>query len=345
MKKTDSPTWTTRLNADPIPWLLEDSNPCVRYRTLRDLLGRSARDAEVRSTVDAIWSYPPVAALLSALAEVEPFPPDTVWWQKLFKTCRGDLDTLYRFGIPGGHPAVQRACDQWLDVELTPEAECYPKQMVAGLTRYAAPNDVRLQEKVRFVVANEPFADGNRPGVLRHDEGSGRGSCCGSHSCHMAAAKALWAVIGLPEKKRTPEVKQFIRRGAHYLAAHRLYQSSHRDGNVITKRWVDLHLPFAMGCDTDLLDLLDIATQVGLERDESIADALELLLSKQNKKGRWCVEAPARWGPDRGRLAGHVSDVEAVGAESKWITLGALLVLKRRRRSLYPRGPLRGRRA
>jgi len=150
----------------------------------------------------------------------------------------------------------------------------------------------------------------------------------------MAVAKALWAVVGLPEAKRTREVKDFMRRGARYLAAHRLYQSSHREGKVIAKQFLDLHLPFAMGCDTDLLDLLDIATQVGLERDECTADALDLLLSKQTSKGRWRVEAPARWAPNQKRLAGHVSAVEAVGKESKWITLDVLMVLKRCERFL-----------
>ena len=332
MSIPELPGCVSHLKGDPVPWLLEDSNPCVRYRTLRELLERPADDAEVRDTVDAVWAYPPAAGLLSALAEAKPFPEGTAWSMSLFKRNLGDLDTLHRFGVPGGHPAIGKACDQWLDVELFPHAECYPMQMIAGLTRYADPDDPRLQEKIRYVVANEPFVDGNRPGVLRY--GGGRGGCHGSHSCHMAAAKALWAVVGLPEEKRTPEVKDFMHRGARYLAAHRLYQSSHRNGKVIAKQFLDLHLPFAMGCDTDVLDLLDIATQVGLEADECIADALDLLLSKQCSEGRWCVAAPARWAPDQRRLAGHVSTVEAVGEESKWITLGALIVLKRCERFL-----------
>lgn len=114
------------LNGDPLPWLLEESNPCVRYRTLTELLGRPADDPEVRSTVEAIPDYSPAGAMLSALDEMEPFPEGTVWSMPLFKKNLGDLDTLHRFGIPGGHPVIQRACDQWLDVELFPHAECYP---------------------------------------------------------------------------------------------------------------------------------------------------------------------------------------------------------------------------
>lgn len=115
--------WASVLKGDPIPWLLEERNPCVRYRTLTELLERPVDDAEVCSTVEAVWDYPPAASLLTALAEVEPFPPGTVWGQKLFKRERGDLDTLYRFGIPPGHPVIREACERWLDVEITPDAE------------------------------------------------------------------------------------------------------------------------------------------------------------------------------------------------------------------------------
>jgi len=331
MKKARQSAWVSVLNGDPVPWLLDENNPCVRYRTMTELLDRPADDTEVRSTAEAAWQYPPAAALLKALAEVEPFPPGTTWRAKQFKKQRGDLDILYRVGVPGGHPTIQEACERWLAVEMKPGADCYANQMVAGLTRFADPEDARLREKVRFVTTNEILADGNRPGVLRY---GARGTCCGSHSCHMAVAKAMWAVVGLAPDKRTPETETFIRRGAGYLAAHRLYQSSRRPGHPIAKQFLDLHLPFAQGCDTDFLDLLDIATQAGLECDQSIADALNLLLSKQNGKGRWTVETGTRWGPDKGRLAGHVATLEAVGKESKWITLGALLILKRCERFL-----------
>ena len=177
MSNGDLSGWGSCLNGDPLPWLLEDSNPCVRYRTLRELLDRPADDAEVRSTVEAIPDYAPAAAMLSALDEMEPFPEGTVWSMPLFKKNLGDLDTLHRFGVPGGHPAIKRACDHWLDVALIPHAECYPMQLVAGLIRYADLDDPRLQERIRYVLANEPFTDGNRPGVLRY--GGGRGGCNG----------------------------------------------------------------------------------------------------------------------------------------------------------------------
>ena len=41
--------WKSKLNADPLPWLLESDevNPGVRYFALRDLLDRPADDPEL----------------------------------------------------------------------------------------------------------------------------------------------------------------------------------------------------------------------------------------------------------------------------------------------------------
>jgi hypothetical protein len=34
MRNVERPAWITRLNGDPVSWLLEEGNPCVRWRTL-----------------------------------------------------------------------------------------------------------------------------------------------------------------------------------------------------------------------------------------------------------------------------------------------------------------------
>jgi hypothetical protein len=304
-----SPPWLALLKADPTDWLLEESNPPVRHLTLTQLLDRPADSPEVLQSKQAVWSYAPVQQLLAAL-EANPL----------------DLDTLARFGVPRGHPAIDRACDHHLQQDLDPGPKCYPHQTIGGLVRYADPADPRLQTKIDFVLHNQPLFDGNRPGTkLRYGT---RDVCCGSHSCFSAVARSLWAVAGLPPDKRSPEVRAFLARGADFLAAHRLYQSNHRDFKPIKREWLRLHLPFALGWRTDLLDLLDIATQIGLQADPSLADAVQFVLSKQNHRGRWTVEESFRR-HYADRLGTLVKDMERVGEESKWITLHALTQLKR----------------
>ena len=40
MKNGTKAPWMRVVRGDPLPWLLQKGNPCVRYRTLLDLLGR-----------------------------------------------------------------------------------------------------------------------------------------------------------------------------------------------------------------------------------------------------------------------------------------------------------------
>jgi len=328
MTRKKTSTWMGALKADPLPWLLQKNNPCVRYRTLTDVLDRPETDSGVREARDATWGDPLVTRLLGAVEGVGPFPDNTVWWQKLFKGNYGDLDTLYRLGIPKGSPVIDEACDRWLSVEIPPDTECYPKQMIGGLVRYADPDDKRLKKKIKYVTDNEPFVDGNRPGVLRYAEGAGgRASCCGSHSCYSAAMRALWAVMGIDPQRRSKEARAFIDKGAAFLSAHNLYQPSHGDRRPIKDPWLELHLPFGLGWQVDLLEVLDIASQIGLHEQSCMFDGLRELLSKQTKKGRWLLDARVPY--DDGRLVSLVKDAEPVGAESKWVTLSALRVLKR----------------
>jgi hypothetical protein len=321
MKRTARFPWSAALKGDPLDWLLGKDNPPVRYLTLTHILDRPRDDPEVVRTVEAIWEYPPARSLLEAVAETPAFPEPVPFSGKY--ACR-DLDTLVRFGIPGGHPAIDRACRQWLNTQPQPKPSCYPEQMIGGLIRYADVDDPRLQAMIRFVVRNQPFADGNRPGSLRY---GGRGCCCGSHSCFSAVVRALWAVAGVPAEKRTPEVRQFLQRGAAFLAAHRLYKSNHKGYAPIKKEWLRLHLPFGLGWRTDVIDILDVATQIGLGDDPCVADALQFLIAKQNHRGRWVLEE--HFSNYKHLLMTRVRDVEAVNQESKWITVTALTQLKR----------------
>ena len=61
-------SWKTRLNADPIPWLLEPDTdqPGIRYFTLRDILDAEGDDKELEGAGKAVMSSGPVPAILNA---------------------------------------------------------------------------------------------------------------------------------------------------------------------------------------------------------------------------------------------------------------------------------------
>jgi len=72
--------------------------------------------------------------------------------------------------------------------------------------------------------------------------------------------------------------------------------------------------------DVDVLEMSLILTGLGY-KDIRMRDALELILSKQNKRGQWNLEMTYN-----GRFQ---VDIEQKGKPSKWVTLHALRVLRR----------------
>jgi hypothetical protein len=57
--------WTSALNADPVPWLLEPENPSVRHFTLVDLLGVPADDRRAAAAKKAIMETGVVPRILA----------------------------------------------------------------------------------------------------------------------------------------------------------------------------------------------------------------------------------------------------------------------------------------
>ena len=81
--------------------------------------------------------------------------------------------------------------------------------------------------------------------------------------------------------------------------------------------WFNFGLPLGYACD--MLQILEVMCQLGHGKDTRLQPALEFLLKKQDQDGRWKME----YSFNRKTL----SDIEAKGKPSKWVTLRALRVL------------------
>ncbi len=141
--------------------------------------------------------------------------------------------------------------------------------------------------------------------------------CWGKHTCHMGVVKALKALEEVPPDKRSKAVKNTIEKGVEYLLKHRIYKRSHDLGRISKPGW--LRFGFPLMYQTDILEILDILTEFGY-RDERIQEAVDLVISKQDNKGKWKLESSFN-----GRFQ---VDIEKKGNSSKWITLRAVRVIK-----------------
>ncbi len=324
MARDRLPASLNGLGEAALPWLLEEENPCVRYRTLTELLDRPQDDREVAAAKKAIPAWPPAARVLEMATDPEHFawPGRT----KLTAAQPGrDIGMAARLGIPSGHPALRKAAD-FLRSRLPDVrgSDCYLPELVMASVRYGDPADRKIRRLVETVARNETLADGNRSPTVAFGRAQ---TCCGSHSCHSAVVRALDCVASVPEGLRTKTMRGFLKRGVEYLAAHRLYEKNHHRFRPIRSGYPQLHQPWGLDWKTDVLDLLDVATRMGMADSPALADALRLLLEKQRPDGRWLLEVGCR--TDRPLLANVLWDVEKPGEPGKWVTLQALLMLKR----------------
>jgi hypothetical protein len=79
-------------------------------------------------------------------------------------------------------------------------------------------------------------------------------------------------------------------------------------------------LGFPSGYIADVLQVAEVAVELGLARDPRLDGVLRLVLAKADRDGRWRNEQPYR-----GRLW---ADVDVSGAPSPWVTLRACRVLR-----------------
>ncbi|OPY93229.1 MAG: hypothetical protein A4E73_00329 [Syntrophaceae bacterium PtaU1.Bin231] len=201
---------------------------------------------------------------------------------------------------------------------ITEVIPCLTGNMVWSLIRLGYLDDPRLQRGIDWIIRFMRFNDGAEedPQVPPYDRYE---ICWGRHTCHMGVVKALKALGVLPGERRTGEINDTIRRAAEFMLIHHLYKRSHDLNRASKPGWLKFGFPLMY--QTDALEILDILTGLGI-KDGRMDEAVKLVVSKQDDEGRWKVENT--YNSDR-----LLIPFEPKGAQSKWITLRAMRVLKK----------------
>ena len=323
--------WRAKLNADPLPWLLEPDNPSVRYFALPDLLDRPETDAELRAARAAIMDSEPVRAILAARHPdgywVKPSPgyspkyTSTVW-QVMF---------LAALGADGAHPAVRQSCEYLL-------SHCQASS--GGLSVTSAPSGVIhcLNGNLTYALLalGRPLEDGRLQQALDWQAGAilgedvtyyasgttGPGFGCVANRalpCAWGAVKALKAFGLLPPEARTPRIQRAIDAGVDFMFSRDLARADYPYQERISSNWFKFGYPLSY--TSDILEALEVLARLGRARDPRLAHAIEFVRQKaEDSQGRWKLEHT---------LNGKMwVDIEQKGKPSKWVTLRALRVLR-----------------
>jgi hypothetical protein len=318
--------WHRHLKANPLPWLLEESNPSVRFFTLRDILRPPRGDPDVEAARTAIVSSRPVREILAAqYPEGYWIKPDWGYSPK-YRATVWQVMFLADLGVTPNE-TVHRACRVVLEKTFLPEAGLF------SATKSPAGTVICLNGNLLASLCRLDYGDHATVRTVSHtlaekivEEGFGcRANALDRKNkdtwlpCAWGAIKALRAYALIPEGKRTPLVKEAVSQGVQFLLSGDLMVADYPSASGRASRlW--FRLGFPLGYHSDLLEAVDVLVQLGHVGDYRLHNAIEFVLNKQDSDGRWPLEHT---------LGRTWTQFGEKGRPSKWVTLRALRMLSR----------------
>ncbi len=332
--------WKTRLKADPFPWLLEGSDPAASYVTMRDLQDITADDAEISLARKKAHAEGRIAQILDHMH------PDGFW-----EKPGGGYGPKYRSGVWSliflsqlgadihADQRLETACSYYVDHAFSSTGgisyngapggtiDCLQGNMLTALLDlgYDDPRIDRAFEWMARTVTGEGLASKeNKKEELRYYAYQcGPEFRCGANyglPCAWGAVKVMLAFSRLPRSRRTPLIERAIVRGIDFLLNTDPVTAEYPvgDGKPPSQNWWKFGFPVFY--ITDILQICEALTRLGYGTDRRLANAIDLVVRKQNGSGQWLTEYDYQgktW-VSFGRKK----------TPDKWVTIRALRVLK-----------------
>ena len=348
--------WNTYLTEDTLNWLLEDSNPSVRYFTLKNILGMSENENELIEARIRIMEKPPISKILSKQNPDGSFLTDAMkkrctqiapesGYQPKYRGSIWQAIFLAQLGAGPNDERVRRLGEFILDTNYLKDRgviglwgtfrggggatiPCYVGNMIWSLSKLGFYNNERIRNSIKWLLKYQRFDDGNFKTPNEWPYRGRQDRCFGKHSCYIGCTQALKAMTVIPESDRTDEIEKFIKRGIEFILLHKVYKRSRgtcrrgetgEKGRPIRKEYELLTFPLTYY--DDIIEILETLLFFKI-KDKAIDDTIDFILEKRNENGRWNLEKTVR-------RSAMFSKLEDKRQESKWITYRVLNVLKK----------------
>jgi len=309
-------------------WLLEPSQPAIRYHTLLRLLDRRPDDREVRDASSLIPRIGWARDLLALQKDEGVWESRRDLYQPKYTATIWRLIVLADLGMNAKDKRIRRPCEFFLKEYSRPDGGfdnspvngsrsevCLTGNLTRTLFRCGYTDDTRVRAGYDWLVDHQ-MDDGGWHCFYERPLGKGTLDCW----------EALSAFSVLPQEKWSRRIKHSVERGAEFYLERRLFRQGRRYAP-----WFRFHYPTHYYYD--ILVGLDIITSLGYADDKRLKPALRIMEKKRRADGTWAIDAihpDLDEGADY-RLAKRPKRfaLESPNRPSKWITLTALTILKR----------------
>ncbi|NHI82863.1 MAG: nitrogen fixation protein NifH [Candidatus Thorarchaeota archaeon] len=317
-----------------VSWLLEHSDPSVRYWALQNLQGLKPAHEEVRKAQDVIMASDCVRRILSAQNTNGAWGDANDMYNPKYTATTHSLLILAELGAKRTQ-AIERAIEHLFRFQRTsghflgdlPKTEkgrssavkdgcCLDGNILYYLSHFGFLDDSRTQSLIDFQVEYYNWENTGWP--------------CRAYpinpervfpsNCYMGRIKNLKGLASIPSEKRSKDVQKIIRSEIEVILENQLFRYLRNpDGSRKAKvGWTRFGFPLFY--QSDVLEVLDMLTGLGV-RDERMQDSIDLVVKNRRDDGKWILKNTYN-----GKM---LCNIEEKGQPSKWITLRALRVLKR----------------
>lgn len=307
-----------------IQWLLQDEEPSLRWRTLKELLDLEDSHPEVIRAKTAIPGSVPVTDILKKMH------PDGYWLQRnprtkeyvgdgvvygSFATTHFCLAYLAELGMDGSHPQVAKAAERYLNLQK-PDGDwwdhfsCLIGYNIRTFILLGYREDERVNRAIELMLQTERVDGG-----YLCDWHEGKYKTRQVKSCIRGAVKCLLAFSELAEYWDHPRCRQLV---DYFLQRGGVYRSGHPTVFVNDDM---ARFSFPIIWRANLWEVLFALSKMGYGNDVRLERAWRALSDRADETGRhtldWTpTECPWKVGKRRD--------------PNRWITFYALLAEKYR---------------
>lgn len=298
-----------------LEWLL-DGDVSIQYQVHRDLLDDEKPDLQTRIATEG-WGV----RFLQARNE------HGHWGRGFYLpkwiSSHYTLLDLSHLGLSPGHPNALETIGLILDEHKAANGSVNPHRSmersdvcVNGMfliyACYFGVDEEPLHSIIDYVIAQQ-MPDGGFNCQLEHG-----GAVHSSLHSTISVLEGIQEYIANGYTYRQAELERIAAQSREFILQHQLFRSD-RTGEIIDKRMLMLSYPSRW--KYDILRALEYFRAAGISYDPRMQPALDVLIKKQRKDGRWPVQAKH---PGKTHF-----DMEQTGKPSRWNTLRASRVLKR----------------
>jgi hypothetical protein len=333
--------WQHQLKGDPISWLLEPENSCVRFLALRDLLDKPMDDPDLISARHAAHKQGVIADILAHMQ------PEGYWdkpgpgYLSKYRSTVWSIILLAQMGAMASEDErIGRACAYLLDHSLASGGQFSTNGAPSGTIDCLQGNlswallelgydDPRLDSAFEWMartVTGEGMASKSDKNNMRRYYAYKCGPlfACGAsygQPCAWGATKVMMAFGRLPEDQRTSLIKNATQHGVDFLLSTDPVRADWPSGGAekpSTNWW---KFGFPVFYVSDILQVVEALVSVGCANDPRLVNTLDFIRQKQDEQGRWKLEYEYT-----GKTWVNFGEKKQ---PNKWVTLRALRVLKK----------------